>query len=141
MADLLSANLPFELFWGHPNEVPLAIIFLFFQETTSKTTVVMNQQPHTSPEDTEIIQRWLISLVKHVIKTEGLEEARSFFTYLKSKSDYQDLMPAVVRKVDKIFAAEEKKLKKEVKDNPAQTRTINIMGPNATYTENQDKSL
>ena len=50
-------------------------------------------------------------------------------------------MPAVVRKVDKIFAAEEKKQKKEVKDNPAQTRTINIMGPNATYTENQDKSL
>ena len=66
MADLLSANLPFELFWGHPNEVPLAIIFLFFQETTSKTTVVMNQQPHTSatPEqDLMITQEMVINKV------------------------------------------------------------------------------
>ena len=102
----------------------------------------MTQQPHTSNllQEQQIIQKWVVGIVRHTIKTEGLEEARRFFKTIKDKSGYMDLMPPIVRKVEKIFADEEKKLSKE-KDNAmksAITRTINITGANATYTENND---
>ena len=115
MADLLSANLPFELFWEHPNEVPLAIIFLFFQETTTKTTVVMNQQPHTSatPEQGLMItQEMVINKVMNTLEVYGLNKAiEKIEDFKRALSDFPGWR-ATEEKLEEIIKAYRKEEKK-----------------------------
>lgn len=99
----------------------------------------MDQKPTISMQQKQqIIQEWVVEIIRHTIKTEDLPEAQRFFKDLKEKSDYQDLMPPIIRKVDNIFANEKRKQKKQKKKEPNTARTVNLIGPNATYTENND---
>lgn len=141
MAERQSADLPSELFCLFPTVTILSPnSFYYFSETTNKTIVVMDQKPSISTQQKQqIIQDWVVEIVRHTIKTDGLSEAERFFKDLKEKSDYQDLMPQIIRKVNKIFANEkQKQKKKQEKKESATARTVNIIGPNATYTENND---
>ena len=92
MADLLNASLPFELFWSHPNETPLPVTFYYFQETTPKTIVNMNQQPistATPEQGLMITEEMVINKFMHVLKVYGPGEATELIKdYKKVLADY-----------------------------------------------------
>lgn len=138
MADLLSANLPFELFWGHPNEVPLAIIFLFFQETTTKTTVVMNQQPHTTatPEqDLMITQEMVINKVMNTLDVYGLNKAiEKIDDFRKALSDFPGWR-ATEAKLEEIIKAYRKEEEKKARE--LEQKNLNQMAMYMTSMANQ----
>lgn len=75
----------------------------------------MPRQPkpqNITSENQKVIQDWLVNLMRNTTKRDGLEEAERFFKELREKADDQDLIPAVVRRVYKLFKKEKERLAK-----------------------------